>query len=132
MHDSTRRANPTNVPVMMSYDWQFIFAAKWWQTARRPSRAKTARDASAEASSACSGRRNSVTVNARARYSRRLAWKRHSSKGKAGCERVGSDCATCTASNNSLPEMWSDGARSRTLLPTLPYDDAFRLPFLRQ
>jgi hypothetical protein len=131
MHDSMRCANRTNVPVMMNYDWQFIFWAKWWQTARCRSRAKTARDAAGEASSAWSERRSRAAVNARAKQSGRVAQKRYSGKRERSCESLGSDCTTCTASNNSLPEMRRGGARSRTVLPALPYDDAFRLPFLR-
>jgi hypothetical protein len=126
-----RCANRTNVPVMMNYDWQFIFGAKWWQTARCRCRAKTARDASGETSPAWSERRTRATVNASAKQSGRVAQKRRSSKRERSCERLGSDCTTYSASNDSLPEMWRGSARGRTVLPALPHDDAFRLPFLR-
>jgi hypothetical protein len=65
MHGSTGPANRTSVPVKISYDWQFIYGTKWWQTSRWRARGKTERGPSTDTASSRPERRNSRALNAK-------------------------------------------------------------------
>jgi hypothetical protein len=80
MHGSTGPANRTSVPVKISYDWQFIYGAKWWQTARWRARRKTGRGASTNTASSRPEPRNSLAVNAKLQCADRSNHERQSSK----------------------------------------------------